>query len=222
MKLKKWVKFFAYAKEGDWQLHTSITDGKSSIDEIFRQAQFNDLKFLHFSEHVRKEISYDYLKFKEHVYAVGSRYSNMKFAVGAESKVIDTSGNLDISDEVAKEAEIITFSFHSAYFKTKEEYIKAICAAAQNELSDIWGHPTSYHNWLGFKMEADDWLTVANSLNRCQVVYEINKRYERPELEELRIMKEHQVAMVYSSDAHHFSELLTKTDISEFNQLLGS
>jgi DNA polymerase (family 10)/putative hydrolase len=98
--MRNWERYRNHLRNGDWQLHTDYTDGRSSIKEYFDEATNRGCRFLFFSEHVRKELSYDYLAFKEEVYRIGSTY-NVDFAVGAEVKVLPDM-SLDISDSILK------------------------------------------------------------------------------------------------------------------------
>lgn len=218
---RKWNKFSRYFENADCQLHTIYTDGLSTPEEYFRKAEENGLDFILFSEHVRRVTTYDYLKFKEHVYKAGAA-SRVKFAVGAEAKVLDVNGNIDISEEVAKEAEMILFSFHTPDFDSLEKYMAAIENAARNPLVDVFAHPTMYHNWMGISVDADSWIRLLTVLSDSHVCYEFNKKYDLPGSEELLALRSTlgKVQFVYGSDAHTADSLLNKNMISDFKQLV--
>jgi DNA polymerase (family 10)/putative hydrolase len=217
--MRNWERYRNHLQRGDWQLHTDYTDGRSSIKEYFDEATNRGCNFLFFSEHVRKELTYDYLAFKEEVYRIGSFYE-IDFAVGAEVKVLPDM-SLDISESILKEVDLLSFSYHSKYFSTKEEYIKSIINVLSNNRVDIWAHPTSYQNWLGFDLNRQDYELIFETMKINNVVYEFNKKYPLPSLIELQIVKEMNLVCTFSSDAHHKSELLTVKDRIFFENFLG-
>lgn len=217
---RKWKKFKHYFGNADCQLHTSYTDGHSSPEEYFEQAEKNGLDFILFSEHVRRVTTYDYLKFKEHVYRAGAK-STVKFAVGAEAKVLNEEGELDISNEIAHEAEMVLFSFHTPDFRTVDSYKKAIRNAATNHVSDIFAHPTFYHNWQNLSLTEQDWIEILHYLTSEDVCYEFNKKYPLPKTEEINaVNKNEDIQIVFGSDAHQSDHLLVKNDIISFLNLL--
>ncbi len=217
---RKWEKYKQHFTNADCQMHTTYTDGKSTPEEYFEQAEKNGLDFILFSEHVRRTTTYDYLKFKEHVYRAGAK-STIKFAVGAEAKVLNEEGDIDISNELAREAEMILFSFHTPDFKTVASYQKAVKNAALNPLSDVFAHPTCYHNWQNMEVTADEWLVMLESVKAANVCYEFNKKYELPGEAEIEALKKISgIQFIYGSDAHQASSLLTHTDILNFRKLL--
>ncbi len=217
---RKWEKFKQYFENGDCQIHTNYTDGLSTPEEYFEQAEINGLDFILFSEHVRRKTTYDYLKFKEHVYRIGAR-SKVKFAVGAEAKVLNEEGDLDISNEIAHEAEIILFSFHTPNFPIVESYIRAIYNASQNPLSDVFAHPTFYHNWQNLKISQSEWNEIFKCLIQFNICYEFNKKYPLPDVNEIYALKNNSnLSFVFGSDAHSFENLLSKSDIQNFKKLI--
>jgi histidinol phosphatase-like PHP family hydrolase len=220
MIVRKWHKFKQYFDNADCQLHTTYTDGKSSPEEYFDQAERNGLDFILFSEHVRRVTTYDYLKFKEHVYRVGAK-SKVKFAVGAEAKVLDKAGNIDISDEILDEAEMVLFSFHTPYFNPVSEYIKAIKCAAANPITDVFAHPTMYHHWQKLTIDATEWLDILTSLSKEGVCYEFNRKYDLPGQMEIDALKQvSNLQYIFGSDAHHHDDLLTQAQIIHFKSLI--
>ncbi len=220
MPQRKWTKYKAFTKKGDWQIHTNYTDGHSTPDEYLTMASDHGLEFVLFSEHVRRNLEYDYLKFKEEVYRAGSK-SNVRFAVGAEAKVLDREGNLDISDDIVSEADVVLFAFHSHNFQTKEEYMTAVKNAASNPIADIWAHPTSYHNEMGFFMVTQDWNTILNCLEKESICYELNKKYPPlSDTELIALRMNNGLSFTFGSDAHVASDLLTLKEIERFSRLI--
>lgn len=217
---RKWEKFKHLFSNADCQLHTVYTDGKSTPEEYFQQAETNGLDFILFSEHVRRVTTYDYLKFKEHVYDAGSK-SKVQFAVGAEAKVLNEEGDIDISKEISDEAEMVLFSFHTPAFPSVESYKKAIKNAASNPIGDVFAHPTFYHNWQNLTLSEQDWIEILHYLAADNICYEFNKKYPLPTIEEINaINATEKIQIVFGSDAHQADHLLVKDDMTTFLMLL--
>ncbi len=219
---RKWHKFKKYMANADCQLHTTYTDGKSSPEEYFDQAEKNGLDFILFSEHVRRVTTYDYLKFKEHVYRAGAK-SKVKFAVGAEAKVLDLQGNIDISEEILREAEMVLFSFHTPNFNPSSNYIQAVKNAAANPVVDVFAHPTMYPNWQELTLTISDWRELISEIAKEAICYEVNAKYPLPSREEVKAISEFRstLQIVYGSDAHCHGDLLTQSKVQFFKDLVG-
>lgn len=214
--MKRWEKFKDYQFKGDWHVHTNWTDGQSTIREMFDKAVENKLDFIAFTEHVRRNLDYEYVKFKEEVYRVGSEF-NIKYAVGCEAKVLDIYGNLDINKNVVRESELILFSFHSPVFRTKSSYFEAVLATIENPITDIWAHPTSYNERMGFEFSPDEIQQIASALSDNNVCFEINLRHTLPTKKFLKqlLNGEKIPSIVLSSDAHHIGHILNEEKIKK-------
>jgi DNA polymerase (family 10)/putative hydrolase len=90
----------ARRRRGDWHCHTDYTDGASSVDDYCRTARANGLDLLVFSEHVRRELDYDFDAFCADVEAARERYDDLTLLVGCEAKALDSDGTLDVSEAV--------------------------------------------------------------------------------------------------------------------------
>ena len=206
---KKWQRYKDFAFSGDWHIHTNYTDGKCSIEECFIVAQQNNLNFLAFTEHVREKMEYDYFSFKKEVYDIGRNYC-IPFTVGAEAKVVNTDGEICITDEIAKETNLILFAFHSPYFKTKKDYITAIINTCCNPIVDVWAHPTIYANRMNFSLSNDDLIKIGEALEKNKVCLELNVKHDVPDLKFLkRILGYSNIDIVVGSDAHVKSDFLS-------------
>ena len=214
-----YLPWFKYALCGDWHLHTDWTDGQSSIRGVFDQAEKNELSFILFSEHVRRDLSYDYKAFKDAVYAEGESRA-IKFAVGAEAKVLTEQGDLDISEDVIEQADIISFAFHTPFFKSSDSYKAALFSVVRTGIAHIWAHPTSYPSRMGFDLSMDDKMMLFDAMKQYNVAYELNKRYPADCPENLLCLVEGDVCIVCGSDAHRSEDMLTGNMCNIFNNKL--
>ena len=60
LSMKKWERFKEFMENGDWHVHTNYVEGENSVTEMCEQAEKNGLKMIAFTEHVRKELDYDF------------------------------------------------------------------------------------------------------------------------------------------------------------------
>lgn len=138
----------------DMHVHTNWTDGKNSVNEILKAADENNLSHIFFSEHSRKESGNWFLEFKRQILN-GNKKFKCKGIVGTEVKVLNLKGDLDISDSIARNSELIMASVHrfpgeknlssSKINYDKDEVIKIeynlSMAALENPQTNILGHP---------------------------------------------------------------------------------
>ena len=97
---------------GDSHLHTNWTDGENTVDEMIRAAQTSGLKWIIFSEHNRKNSEYSYKEFCKEIEAKSRIYKNITLIKGAECKIKNFNGELDISEEAIYFSDIITGVVH--------------------------------------------------------------------------------------------------------------
>ena len=97
---------------GDAHLHTNWTDGEDSIEEMIKRACDLNLKWILFSEHNRRDSEYSYKSFYDDIKNIQKKYPQIKLFCGAECKILNNNGNIDINSEASKFAEIITGVVH--------------------------------------------------------------------------------------------------------------
>lgn len=95
----------------DYHIHTNQTDGHNSIEAIIKRALELGLKKIAFTEHVRASTDW-FDSFEKNVRSAASNYPDIKVLVGAEAKVLDYKGNLDITVNIMNKSDIILGSVH--------------------------------------------------------------------------------------------------------------
>jgi putative hydrolase len=91
-------------------LHTDYTDGKASVGEVIRQAEALGLDEIAFTEHVRADSTW-FVEFAEEVRRQASE-SDVSVLVGAEVRITDFEGRLDITPEIREQCDIVLASVH--------------------------------------------------------------------------------------------------------------
>lgn len=162
-----------------FHLHTSYTDGKCTVDDYCKWAVDHDFEVLIFTEHIRKNPSYDFNMFLADIQQARSCYPGLAIWAGVEAKVLP-GGELDLSPEVASLVPVICFACHS-FPRDRRLYQKSL----QNLFSSsdwrdkirVWVHPGRFLKKGGFLSES---LFLLHNLTaaavRRGVLVEVNLR----------------------------------------------
>ena len=95
-----------------FHLHTKYTDGLNSPDDYCSWASKNGYNAVVFTEHVRKQLLYDFHTFLSDIENTKSKFPDVDTWVGAETKILP-EGQLDIPEDLLPETKIICFACHS-------------------------------------------------------------------------------------------------------------
>lgn len=197
-----------YQLSSDLHIHTNYVDGKHSVAESVKKAEENGLELIAITEHVRRHLTYDFGKLLDDIYEARGK-SRLNILVGAEAKVIDLDGNLDISDEVRRKTDIVLGCFHSWFRESppmRGEYLRASLNMITKRNADIWAHPLLFSNNKPL-FETEETLELVKALKENGVFFEINLRYQCPPKPYLRLFMEQGVPWVIGSDAHCIEEI---------------
>ena len=220
--MRRWRKYSEYRLAGDWHLHTNYTDGINTVIECAQAAVDYGLKFIAFTEHVRRELTYDFDLFLQDISIARERF-NLVIAAGVETAVLDTAGTLNVSNEILEKVEFATFAFHARWFQTKEEYLSGLKNAILNPVTDLWGHPTRCLQGTHIVLERDEIDSLISLIVAQDIAVELNVRYKIPNgllLE--RILSHQKIATVTASDAHCIEEILTQKELACIRNLLSN
>lgn len=198
----------------DMHMHSTYTDGEGSIERIIEVAEQRGLKKIAFTDHVRKQSSYVSGYF-EHINRVSPR-TTVELVKGVEAKVDNFAGDVDVSDEVRRNADIIIASVHRfplgrnlyAANKFEKNIAQAIeldlaLAAVKARSCDVLGHPggMSLSNHKEFPLEYFEELIKACS--ESEVVFEVSSAYHKPIAGQLiPLLQKYNPLVSFSSDAH--------------------
>lgn len=204
MRLKKYQDYFA---SGAWHVHTNYTDGKSSVDQYCRKAMDNKTPLIAFTEHVRKELNYDFDKFVGDIETARKQYPSLIILAGCEAKVIDLEGNLDATDATLSQCDIIIGVFHSFTHSDKTNYLIALTNMLKKQKADLWGHPTLFARKNGFTLTMTEMTEILSICKECDMIIENNLRYSLPDTNFLDLAKKQAVPVINSGDFHSSTEL---------------
>lgn len=94
----------------EMHVHTVQTDGQSGIEELIADAERLGLTLLVFTEHVRADSSW-FPDFAARVRSA-ARGAALEVLVGAEARISDLRGTLDISPAIRRHSDLVLASVH--------------------------------------------------------------------------------------------------------------
>jgi putative hydrolase len=202
-------------KCGDFHVHTNYTDGENTIRDYCEAAEKNGLKAIAFTEHVRKNLSYDYRDFLFDIQNVRREYKGLKVLSGCEAKVLNVFGDLDVHEQILDECDVVIGVFHSYAFSGKMKCIMALEAMLANPAVDIWGHPTLFANRNRVRLSESELDRILDLCKDENVLIERNLKYHVPNSSFLRMARRKGAGLILGSDAHSIHDLLTQQELRE-------
>ncbi len=99
--------------DGDFHLHTKVSDGHSSVAELVACARARGLKQIAITDHSFSSlICHQTLEKFEAQRAEIDAESGLRVYQGIEANIVDEAGSLDVPDEIVRRAEVLTVGFH--------------------------------------------------------------------------------------------------------------
>jgi len=138
----------------DLHMHTTWTDGADTAAVMHEAACRQGLSLILFSEHARRTSTEWFTEFAAEVRALPA--VRCRALVGAEVKILDLDGNIDIAPEIAESCDLVIASVHrfpgesgdireSRHAFSLQQAIdlefRLAWAALDNPDTDILGHP---------------------------------------------------------------------------------
>lgn len=96
----------------DLHLHTTHTDGHSTVREMLTAASESGLALVAFTEHVRRGIDW-FDAFYAEVRREAAAFPSMRVLIGIEAKALDLSGGLDADPATIARAEVVLGACHN-------------------------------------------------------------------------------------------------------------
>ena len=191
-----------------FHIHTDYTDGISSINDYFEYASHNNINVIIFTEHVRRNLKYDFDTFIEDIRDKNRRFAKVRTFIGCEAKLL-LGGTLDIPINILSRIDIICFACHS-FPQDVELYRSSFKKLFVNEewkdFVRIWVHPGRFLKKLNI---LDKNLEILQELVNVafseDVILEKNLKEDLPPLEILENMPSDNIILGY--DAHSIDEL---------------
>jgi DNA polymerase (family X) len=193
---------------GDLHCHTTLSDGKNSLEEMAEAALARGYEYLAITDHSASHGFGDHvtpdelLRQIERVRELDSRLEGIRLLIGTESNIL-TDGSLDYEDSVLEQLDWVIASVHTSFGMGEDKMTERMVAAIEHPLVDAIGHPT------GRKIEqrqpySVDVSRLIEAAARTGTMLEINAAPDRRDLNEVhaRAAAEAGVTILIDSDAH--------------------
>ncbi len=195
--------------KGDLHMHTTASDGRSSITEMAEAAIACGYEYIAITDHSKLLAmtgGLDEKRALEHIQnirAVDRRMQGrIRVFAGIEVDIL-ADGALDLDDEVLEQMDVVIASVHSRFEQSRDEMTARVLRAIENPNVKVLGHPTGR---LLLRREPFA-IDIGKVLRRCAelgVAAEHNAAPERLDLNDrdLRLAKELGCKIVIDTDAH--------------------
>jgi DNA polymerase (family 10) len=199
--------------KGDLQMHTTASDGKNSIEEMAEAARLLGHEYIAITDHskaVTVANGLDEKRMAAHIkkiHAASDKGLGIRVLAGAEVDILK-DGQLDYSDELLEQLDVVVCSIHSYMNLDRAEMTERMLAAIENPCTQIIAHPTGR---LLLRRDPFDY-DMEKVLAACAkhgVAMECNSYPDRLDLKDvyLRMCKERGVKVVISTDSHNTTNL---------------
>jgi len=199
--------------QGDVHMHTVETDGRNTIEEMAEAAKERGYKYMAITDH-SKNLAFanglDDKRAVEHIARIRDaqkKIDGIKIFAGIEVDIL-AEGDLDLSDDVLAQMDIVIASVHSVFNLEPEKMTERLIKAIGNPNTSLIGHPTGRillrRDSYGFDMHS-----VLTAAAKHKVAMELNAYPDRLDLcdAHLRQAKQHGVKIVINTDSHHTSHM---------------
>jgi len=203
--MKTWQRYEKFLMRGNWHIHTNYTDGKDSIFEICNAAIKKNIPLIAFTEHVRKNLLYDFSKFLEDIKKAREMYKKIIILSGCEAKILP-GGEIDVPEEVLKNIDYPIIAFHS-FPRDKDLYLKSFEKAIKNPYVNALAHPGYFLMKNKLSLNRNEVIYILTLMKENNVLLEINTKYNLPPKEWVELATNIGVKMVKGSDAHSKEEV---------------
>jgi DNA polymerase (family 10) len=190
---------------GDFQCHTTFSDGDDSLEEMAYAARAAGLRYIVVSDHAgRDRLRPEDCDALLAEVARINRHFDGEFRVIAGVEVgIQTDGTLEWPDEALARMEFVIASFHTDFGLPQAQMTARLLKALRHPYVDMIGHPTG--RFLGKRESSDlDMEAVLRAAADYGVAVEINAWPQRLDLSDVYLRRATAlgVPLAISSSAH--------------------
>jgi DNA polymerase (family X) len=198
---------------GDLHMHTTVTDGTASIEEMIEGAKARGLQYIAITDH-SKRVSManglDATRLRAHwkeISKIRAKVSGIEVLCGIECDILEDA-TLDLDDDVLAEADWVLAVLHYGLKQPREQITKRLMAAITNPNVDCIGHPTGrlVGKRAGADVAFDEILKAAADHG---TMMEINAHPNRLDLDDVRAAaaRDLGIPIVISTDSHSVTGL---------------
>lgn len=203
--MKTWENYSAYLETGEWHIHTSHTDGLSTVEEYCQKAMELGIPLLAFTEHVRHSLNYNFEELLSEIDDAKEKFPDIIILSGCEAKVLP-DGTLDVDDEILNVVDYPVFAYHS-FPKDVPLIVNTVLTVIRDYPINAWAHPGFFIQKHNLTLSNDDLNTIFEEMVKSKILLEINRKYAVPTHQWLDLAKMKGVVTVKGSDCHSAPQL---------------
>jgi DNA polymerase (family X) len=199
---------------GDVHMHTHATDGRNSIEEMAEAAIARGYEYIAITDHSKNLAMVNglddqrALQHLQRIREVDERMQGkIRVLTGIEVDIL-ADGEIDLSNEVLAQMDVVIASVHSHFQQSKEQMTERLLKALENPYIRILGHLTGRLLLRRDSYEMD-MQAVLKQAAAAGVAVEHNAYPDRLDLcdLELRRARELGTKIVINTDSHHTSDM---------------
>lgn len=197
----------------DLHVHSTASDGRSTIEEMAEAAKARGYSYLAICDHSKSSVIANGLNEErlprhiEDIRAAGRGMKGFTLLAGIECDIL-ANGKLDFSDDVLSKLDWVIASIHSAQQQDRASLTRRSIAAMENPYVCALGHPSG--RLLGRREAMDlDWEQLFAAAGRTGCAIEINASWQRLDLKDVHVRQalEAGCLLVINTDAHSGDQL---------------
>jgi putative hydrolase len=200
----------------DYHMHTNWTDGINTSYEMYERASKLGLKSILFSEHARKSSEDWFYKFANEIRLLPK--FPCQALVGVEAKIVDFEGNIDSTDKIIGECDLVMASVHRFPGETNMEKmcnevdkndaikieLELSLGVLENDDVDILGHPFGMSlKRFGVTPPIENFVEIIKKASTTGVAIEVNSHYHDNVWEIINLCKDYGTTISLGSNAHN-------------------
>lgn len=198
---------------GDFQSHTTATDGRNDLPAMARAAQAKGYEYLTVTDHSKRMTMVHGLNATRlarqiaDIDKLNAAFSGFRLLKSIEVDILD-DGSLDLSDDILRRLDLVVAAVHSRLTLSRDKQTERLIRAMDNPYVSLLAHPTGRLINERPPMELDlERLLKAAAERGCAV--ELNAQPTRLDLDDVACRMAHDmgVKVALSSDAHSTVEL---------------
>jgi DNA polymerase (family 10) len=198
---------------GDFQSHTTATDGRDDLTAMAHAAQARGYEYLAVTDHSKRMTMVHGLNATRlarqlrDIDKLNATFERFRLLKSIEVDILD-DGSLDLSDDILRELDVVIAAVHSRLTLSRDRQTERILRAMDNPYVTILAHPTGRLINQRPPMDIDlERLLKAAKERGC--VVELNAQPTRLDLDAIACRMAHDlgVKVALSSDAHSAVEL---------------
>jgi DNA polymerase (family 10) len=199
---------------GDVHVHTELSDGQNTIEEMVEKAKSLGYEYVGITDHapsIQSRGMGTVLKIisdtKKKVEEINEAEKDIEVLFGYEVNIL-VDETLGLPDDILKDLDVVIAGIHSAFNQDKDKITARYLAALNNPYVDILAHPAG--RVINDRDGTDpDWKKVFQAARDNNKILEINAFPDRLDLPDDLVKEaiEWGVKLIINSDSHHVDHM---------------